>query len=116
MKAEDAEGSRPPTGSGSEAWNGMGKLFGFFKSAPERRARNHRRDVRYAGAVERAVVLMAGTRASVRVLNISERGAQIKSPLQPDIGESVVVEFDGFAPMRGVVRWVKGGRIGIALG
>ncbi len=116
MKAEDAQGNSPAGGSGLAAADGRGKLFGLLASALGRRPTDHRRDVRYPGAVERAVVLMAGARATVRVLNISERGVQIKSALQPEIGESVVVEFDDFAPLRGVVRWVAGGRIGIELG
>ena len=80
-----------------------------------RRVTDHRRDVRYPGAVDRAVVLMGGMRASVRVVNISERGVMIKTSLDPEIGESVMVEFDGFAQLRGVVRWVKEGRVGIEL-
>ena len=108
--AQDPEQDRNPTHA-----DGRGKLFGIFKLASDRRATDHRRDVRFPGAVEKAVVVMAGVRAPVKVVNISERGVMIKTSVEPDIGESVLVEFDGFAPLRGVVRWARKGRAGIEL-
>ena len=111
--SQDPEENRTPTNADEGA--GRGKLFGIFKLASDRRATDHRRDFRYPGAVEKAVVVMAGVRAPVRVVNISERGVMIKTPLEPEVGESVLVEFDGFAPLRGVVRWARKGRAGIEL-
>lgn len=113
MKAQNSEENSTPTDA--DEGSGGGKLFGIFELPRGRRATDHRRDVRYPGAVDKAVVLMAGTRASVRVVNISERGVMIKTTIDPDVGESVMVEFDGFAPLRGVVRWVNKGRVGIEL-
>lgn len=113
MNAQDPEENSSP--AAAEEGAARGKLFGIFGLPKGRRATDHRRDFRYPGAVDKTVVLMAGTRASVRVVNISERGVMIKTSLQPDIGEPVLVEFDGFAPLRGVVRWVKAGRVGIEL-
>lgn len=113
MNAPDPDENNTPAAAEERA--GRGKLFGIFPLPKGRRATDHRRDFRYPGAVDKTVVLMAGTRASVRVVNISERGVMIKTALEPDIGESVLVEFDGFAPLRGHVRWVKGGRVGIEL-
>ena len=113
MKAHNSEENRTPADVDEGA--GQGKLFGIFKLASDRRATDHRRDFRYPGAVEKAFVVMAGMRTPVRVVNISERGVMIKTSVEPEIGETVMVEFDGFAPLRGVVRWARKGRAGIEL-
>jgi hypothetical protein len=115
LKAQHPEGNGTPGATDADDGSGRGKLFNIFKLASIRRATDHRRDFRYPGAVDKAIVVMAGVRASVRVGNISERGVMVKTSLEPEVGESVVVEFDGFAPLRGTVRWAKQGRVGIEL-
>lgn len=113
MNAQNPEDS--PAARDVDDVGGRGKLFGIFRLPGGRRATDHRRDVRYSGAVDKAVVVMAGMRTSVRVVNISERGVRIKTSLDPEVGESVSVEFDGFVPLRGIVRWVNEGHVGIEL-
>jgi hypothetical protein len=94
---------------------GAGKLFGIYGPGEGRLPTDHRRDYRHFDAVEQAVVTFRGKQKSVRVLNISERGVMIKGRLHAEVGEPIAVKFDGFARMRGIVRWVKERCIGVDL-
>ena len=89
---------------------------GSFDIRADRRPGDHRRDYRHADAAQEAVVTHNGREKSVRVVNISERGVMIKTSLQPQVGDPIAVKFEGFARMRGVVRWVKQRCIGVDLG
>jgi len=82
----------------------------------ERRTTNQRREDRHWGVVERAMVAFRRKKTLVRVINVSSSGLMIESEFEPRIGESVRVEFEGFTPLEGIVRWVKQGRIGIDVG
>ena len=40
----------------------------------------------------------------------------IESALQPRLGESVMIRFEGCSPIYAFVRWVREGRIGLNFG
>ncbi len=82
----------------------------------ERRATNQRREERYRGIVERAGLTFRGKTLLAKVVNISESGLMIETPIVPRIGEELAVEFEGFEPLTGIVRWVRDGRFGLDLG
>jgi len=82
----------------------------------ERRSTNQRREERYRGIVDRASLRFRGKTLLAKVVNISESGLMIETTIVPRIGEEVAVEFEGFEPLAGIVRWVRDGRIGLDLG
>ena len=75
-----------------------------------------RSEPRYQGLVESAVLTFRGGVHLVPVVNISTRGAMIVTDLEPRIGESVIIRFEGCSPIYAAVRWVRGGRVGLAFG
>lgn len=82
----------------------------------ERRTSNQRREERYRGIVDRATLVFRGKTLLAKVVNISESGLMIEATIEPRIGEEIAVEFDGFEPLTGTVRWVRDGRFGLDLG
>ena len=82
----------------------------------ERRRTNQRREDRFHGAVERAIVMFRRKKSLVPVLNISGGGVMIESSIMPRIGETIFLEFEGFDRLEAVVRWVAQGRIGLDVG
>lgn len=82
----------------------------------ERRSTNQRREERYRGIVDRASLIFRGKTLLAKVVNISESGLMIEATIEPRIGEQLAIEFDGFEPVCGIVRWVRDGRLGLDLG
>lgn len=82
----------------------------------ERRTTDQRRGDRHREVVERTTIVFRGKKSLVRVVNISEGGMMIESAIEPRIGESIRIHFEGFERLVGVVRWVKQGRIGLDVG
>lgn len=82
----------------------------------ERRVTNQRREERHWGVVDRAMIVFRRKKLLVRVINVSSSGIMIEAEIMPRIGEKVSVDFEGFDRLQGVVRWIKGGRIGLDLG
>jgi hypothetical protein len=82
----------------------------------ERRSTNQRREDRHRGVVDRATLVFRRKKSLVPVINVSTSGVMIESAIVPRIGEALRLEFEGFDPIDGVVRWVKQGRIGIDVG
>lgn len=82
----------------------------------ERRVTDQRREDRHWGIVDRAMIVFRRKKLLVKVINISSSGLMIEADIMPRIGEAVAVQFEGFERLQGVVRWVKGGRIGLDLG
>lgn len=82
----------------------------------ERRTSNQRREDRYRGVVERATITFRRKKSLVKVVNISESGLMVESPIEPRIGERIAIEFEGFEPLSGTVCWVREGRVGLDLG
>ena len=81
----------------------------------ERRTGAQRRADRHCGVVERAAILYRGKRAMVAVANVSKGGVTIETGLTPDVGEALLLELPGKQPAQARVRWVKPGRVGLAL-
>jgi hypothetical protein len=81
----------------------------------ERRTGTQRRTERHRGIVERAAILYRGKRAMVAVANVSKGGVTIETALTPDVGEMLLLELPGKEPAAARVRWVKPGRVGLAV-
>ena len=81
----------------------------------ERRTGAQRRAERHRGVVERAAILYRGKKALVVVANVSKGGVTIETGLTPEIGETLLLELPGKEPALARVRWVKPGRVGLAL-
>lgn len=82
----------------------------------ERRTTNQRREDRFRGVVERATLVFRRKKVLVKVVNISESGVMVEATIEPRIGETIGIEFEGFEPLKGVVAWVRQGRIGMDVG
>lgn len=93
-----------------------GSLNGLVIPRAERRSTDQRREDRHRGVVENATIVFRRKKTPVRVINISGGGLMIEADILPRIGEKVVVDFEGFDRVEGIVCWVKQGRIGIDLG
>lgn len=77
---------------------------------------DRRTEARHAGLVEGGWLSFRGKNYRVSVDNISSRGTMIESDLEPRLGESVVIRFDGCSPIYAFVRWAREGRIGLRFG
>ena len=75
-----------------------------------------RSEPRHEGLVERAVLIFRGAEYPVPVVNISSRGTMVESALEPRLGESVVIRFEGCSPIYAFVRWMRDGRLGLNFG
>jgi hypothetical protein len=82
----------------------------------ERRAGDDRRAERQRGRIERAALVFRGRTSLVPVANSSQGGLTIETNLIPEIGETVRIAMSGQPPLKGVVRWVVGGRVGLDIG
>ena len=71
---------------------------------------------RYEGLVEEATLSFRGRDHRVPVVNISSRGTQVESNIEPRLGESVKITFEGCSPIYAFVRWAREGRIGLRFG
>ena len=91
------------------------EAFAEFDSVPcedvERRT-----EPRFEGLVEAAVLHFRGHEHRVPVINISARGTMVESHIEPRLGESVKITFDGCSPIYAFVRWAKEGRVGLKFG
>jgi hypothetical protein len=98
--------------------NGEGErsLAALAIQRSERRTTNQRREDRHWGVVDRALIVFRRKKTLVRVVNISTGGLMIETEIEPRIGETIRVEFEGFSPLEGTVRWIKQGRIGLDVG
>jgi hypothetical protein len=77
---------------------------------------DQRSEERYAGIVDRAVIIFRGQEFIVPVVNISSRGTMIECDIMPRIGENVVVRFEHCSPIQAFVRWIRNGRVGLNFG
>ena len=82
----------------------------------ERRTQNQRRNDRYPHLVRKAVLLFRGRKSEAEVVNVSAGGIMIASCIEAHIGEPITITFEGFEPVRAIVRWIKSGRIGLDVG
>ena len=89
------------------------------KAGGKRRAaalRGAKVEPRFEGLVDRAALTFRSADHIVRVVNISSRGTMIETELEPRLGESVSIRFEGCSPIYAFVRWVREGRIGLNFG
>ena len=93
-----------------------GSLVDFPIPREERRRTNQRREDRFLGVVERAIIVFRRKKTLVKVVNVSGSGVMIETNIMPRIGEKVVLEFEDFERLVAVVRWVKRGRVGLDVG
>ena len=93
-----------------------GSLTSLEIPREERRVTDQRREDRHWGVVDRAILVFRRKKLLVRVVNVSSGGIMIEAEIMPRIGEKVAVDFEGFDRLEGVVRWIRGGRIGLDLG
>ncbi len=61
----------------------------------------------------KATIEWRGAAQSVHVVNVSASGAMVLWSKIPHIGEPVAFQQPGRAPLEGVIRWVRDGRVGI---
>jgi hypothetical protein len=92
------------------------RLAGDLIPRMQRRIIDQRSEERYAGIVNRAVIVFRGQDYIVPVINISSRGTMIECDIMPRIGETIVIHFDHCSPIQGFVRWVRNGRLGLNFG
>ena len=92
------------------------RLCGEMIERAEKRAVDQRSEERHENLVDCSTLFFRGGVHVVPVVNISTRGAMIVCALEPRIGESVIIRFEGCSPIYAAVRWVKGGRIGLGFG
>ncbi|MET1110890.1 MAG: PilZ domain-containing protein [Allosphingosinicella sp.] len=79
----------------------------------EARVTNQRLEDRLRGIVESTNIIFRRRRQEVAVVNVSSRGAMIRSEIEPRIGEKLDLLFDDKNRTRCIVRWVREGRIGL---
>jgi hypothetical protein len=108
---------KPATPVASKAKRaGEGGLGGLTKIAIKReetRVTNQRAEDRLRDIVEETMMVFRRKKMSVRVINVSSRGAMIEADVEARIGEKLDVLFTEGNKTKCVVRWVRGGRIGI---
>ena len=92
------------------------RLCGEMVARAERRAVDQRSEARHEGIVDCSTLFFRGGVHLVPVINVSTRGAMILAALEPRIGESVIIRFEGCSPIYAAVKWVRAGRIGLGFG
>lgn len=79
----------------------------------ETRKVDQRREDRHIGIIETALLRHQRRAHEVQVLNVSARGAMVRSELVPRIGARMDIQFSDCNRTECFVRWVRGGRIGL---
>lgn len=94
----------------------MARLSGNMVTRYEARTIDQRQEPRQEGLIDCATLFFRGGVHVVEVVNISSRGAMVESGLEPRLGESVIVRFNGCSPIHAFVRWIRDGRLGLNFG
>ena len=92
------------------------KLCDEMIARVEKRTIDQRSEARHENLVDCSTLFFRGGVHVVPVVNISSRGAMIECALEPRIGESVIIRFEGCSPIYASVRWVRDGRVGLSFG
>ena len=74
---------------------------------------DERFEERFEAESQTAVLEHRGRRHVVRLANVSESGAMVIFPGIPHIGEEVILQLLGRDAIKGHVKWVRDGRIGV---
>jgi hypothetical protein len=82
----------------------------------QKRTIDQRSEARHENLVDCSTLFFRGGVHVVPVVNISTRGAMIVCALEPRIGESVIIRFEGCSPIYASVMWVRNGRVGLCFG
>ena len=88
------------------------RLDGSMIPRSVKRMFDERREPRDLSATS-ALFEWRGTSLVVGLANISSSGAMVICSEIPHIGEAIALQLADRAPLPGVVRWVRDGRIGI---
>ena len=91
-------------------------LSGDMVSRTQKRTVDQRSEPRHEGLVDCATLFFRGAAHLVCVANISTRGAMVETDIQPRLGESVIIRFEGCSPIYAFVRWVRDGKLGLSFG
>lgn len=92
---------------------GLGGLTAISIRREEARVTDQRGEDRLRDRVEQSIIHFRRRKFSVRVVNVSSRGAMIESDIEPRIGETLDIQFSEENRTRCVVRWVRETRIGL---
>ena len=92
------------------------RLCGEMIERVEKRYVDQRSEARHENLVDCSTLFFRGGVHMVPVVNISTRGAMIVCALEPRIGESVIIRFEGCSPIYAAVKWVRGGKVGLGFG
>jgi hypothetical protein len=96
--------------------SGEGSLCSIKIKREARRVGNERGETRRSAYDREATVSLRGESHPAKIINRSDSGAMIESPIQPIIGEPMEVDFGDGNPEPCVARWLREGRIGIEFG
>ena len=92
------------------------RLCGEAIERAEKRKVDRRSEARHENLVDCSTLFFRGGAYMVPVVNISTRGAMIVCDLEPRIGESVIIRFEGCSPIYAAVKWARNGRMGLGFG
>ena len=92
------------------------RLCGEMVARAEKRSVDQRSEARHENLVDCSTLFFRGGVHMVPVVNISTRGAMIVCALEPRIGESVIIRFEGCSPIYAAVKWVRDGKVGLGFG
>ena len=74
---------------------------------------DERLEERVVAESQTGVLVHRGRKHVVRLANLSGSGAMVIFPGMPHIGEEVILQLLGRDAIRGHVKWVRDGRIGV---
>ena len=92
------------------------RLCGEMVARAEKRFVDQRSEERHENLVDCSTLFFRGGVHVVPVVNISTRGAMIRCDLEPRIGESVIIRFEGCSPIYAAVKWVRDNKVGLGFG
>jgi hypothetical protein len=93
-----------------------GSLCSIKIKREARRVGNQRAEARRSAYDREAMVSLRGQSHPAKVINRSDSGAMIESPVQPMIGEPMEIDLGTGESEPCVARWLRDGRIGVEFG
>ena len=90
-----------------------GSLTAISIPRSESRTSNHRSEDRQQNVVDAATLTLRRRKLEVEVVNVSSKGAMVRSDEEAFIGEFVDIRFADCNRIQATVRWVKDGKIGL---
>ena len=105
--------STPVAAKKAKAGAGLGGLSAIAIKREETRITNQRSEDRLRDIVDETVMVFRRKKHTVRVVNVSSRGAMIAADIEPRIGEKIDLLFTDKNRTNCIVRWVREGRVGL---